>query len=102
MTIFSRFSEKYAVSSRGPRTISPGQIGTMRLQLREIDALVAGIASGEIPELVSLKVLFAPAGPIQELSVSSGWGNEFLALADRFDAALSDIHTSNVDGDLVP
>jgi hypothetical protein len=61
--------------------------------LREIDALIAGIASGEIPEMASLKALFAPAGPIQELSVSNGWGNEFLALADRFDAALSDRHT---------
>jgi len=70
--------------------------------LGEIDALIAGITSGEIPELASLKVLFAPAGPIQELSVSSGWGNEFLSLADRFDAALSDIHTSNVDGDPMP
>ncbi|HZM91454.1 MAG TPA: hypothetical protein VFF31_33335 [Blastocatellia bacterium] len=70
--------------------------------LREIDALIAGIASGEIPELASLKVLFAPTGPIQELSASSGWGNEFLALADRFDAALSDIDTSSVDGDLLP
>jgi hypothetical protein len=70
--------------------------------LGEIDALIAGITSGEIPELGSLKVLFAPTGPIQEVSVSSGWGNEFLTLADRFDAALSDIHTSNVDSDPVP
>jgi hypothetical protein len=66
--------------------------------LCEIDALIAGITSGEIPELVSLKVLFAPTGPIQEVSVS-GWGNEFLALAARFDAALSEIYNLNVDGD---
>ena len=70
--------------------------------LGEVDTLVAGITSGEIPKLASLKVLFAPTGPIHELSVSSGWGNEFLALADRFEAALSDIQTSNVDGYPVP
>jgi hypothetical protein len=93
MTIFSRFSEKYAVSSRGPRTILLVRLEDETAALREIDALIAWNTSGEIPELVSLKVLFAPAGPIQELSVRSGWGNEFLALADRFDAALSDIHT---------
>jgi len=29
--------------------------------------------------------LFAPTGPIQEVSLSSGWGQEFLELAERFD-----------------
>ena len=31
--------------------------------------------------------LFLPTGPIQEVSLSSGWGDEFVALADRFDLA---------------
>jgi hypothetical protein len=35
-----------------------------------------------------LRVLFAPTGPIQEVSVSSGWGDAFLELADRFDDAM--------------
>jgi hypothetical protein len=35
-----------------------------------------------------LIVLFAPTGPIQEVSISSGWGNEFLDLAERFDRAV--------------
>ena len=69
--------------------------------LGEIDALIGGITRGEIPELTSLKVLFAPTGPIQELSASSGWGNEFLALANRFDGALWDLQTS-MNGDPVP
>jgi hypothetical protein len=30
-------------------------------------------------------ILFAPTGPMQELALSSGWGEEFAALADRFD-----------------
>ena len=34
-----------------------------------------------------MAVLFLPTGPIQEVSLSSGWGDEFVALADRFDAA---------------
>jgi len=32
-------------------------------------------------------ILFLPTGPIQEVSLSSGWGNELVALADRFDRA---------------
>ena len=30
-------------------------------------------------------MLFLPTGPIQEVSLSSGWGDAFVALADRFD-----------------
>ena len=36
-----------------------------------------------------MEVLFAPTGPIQEVSLSSGWGKEFLALSERFDDAMA-------------
>jgi hypothetical protein len=36
-----------------------------------------------------MEVLFAPTGPIQEVSISSGWGEAFLSLAERFDAAMA-------------
>ena len=55
---------------------------------REIDGLISRIESGSLPPRLDLTVLFAPTGPIQEVSVSSGWGQEFLRLADRFDAAM--------------
>jgi hypothetical protein len=56
--------------------------------LYELDGLTAAVrASGVVPAM--LAVLFAPTGPIQEVSLSSGWGTEFLGLADRFDAALA-------------
>lgn len=32
-------------------------------------------------------VLFAPTGPIQEVSLTSGWANPFLKVAERFDNA---------------
>jgi len=59
--------------------------------LREIDGLISRIASGDMPRRLALEVLFAPTGPIQEVSVSSGWGEEFLRLADRFDAAMKTV-----------
>lgn len=37
------------------------------------------------------EILFLPAGPIQEVSLSSGWGQEFLYLADHFDRAMQDV-----------
>ncbi|HEX8181606.1 MAG TPA: hypothetical protein VF525_18845 [Pyrinomonadaceae bacterium] len=40
-----------------------------------------------------MEVLFAPTGPMQEVSLSSGWGEEFLALAERFDEAMATADT---------
>jgi len=59
--------------------------------LREIDGLISRIESGDMPKRLDLEVLFAPTGPIQEVSLSSGWGQEFLGLADRFDAAMRSV-----------
>ena len=50
--------------------------------IAEIDSIIAALENGSIPEIGAL---FAPTGPIQEVSLSSGWGNEFLELAERFD-----------------
>ena len=33
-------------------------------------------------------MLFLPTGPLEELSLTEGWGDEFCALADRFDVAV--------------
>lgn len=56
--------------------------------LAELDQLAAGAAAGNAGAILMLRVLFAPTGPIQEVSLSSGWGDEFLRLADAFDAAV--------------
>ncbi|MGJ6962824.1 hypothetical protein ACSDR0_13030 [Streptosporangium sp. G11] len=54
--------------------------------LAEIDAAIARIGVGRrIPR--GFATLFAPTGPIQEVALSSGWSDEFLALADRFETA---------------
>jgi hypothetical protein len=55
----------------------------------EIDTNLSALRAGVQPEKLTLQVLFAPTGPIQEVSLSSGWGNEFIELANRFDSALS-------------
>jgi len=55
--------------------------------LAELDRHIVAIESGQLPPRLDVAVLFAPTGPIQEVSLSSGWGQEFLAVAARFDAA---------------
>ena len=56
--------------------------------LQGLDSLITRLQSEAPPLRFEMVVLFAPTGPIQEVSISSGWGDEFLALADRFDAAI--------------
>jgi hypothetical protein len=57
--------------------------------LAEFDDLTRRVRDdGAVP--FALAVLFAPTGPIQEVALSSGWGDDFCTLADRFDAARAD------------
>jgi hypothetical protein len=56
--------------------------------LEEIDAHIERLREGS----TSTGVLFLPTGPIQEVSLSSGWGDEFVALAHRYDAAVATLH----------
>jgi hypothetical protein len=56
--------------------------------LAEVSGHIAVLDAGKLPPKLDLTVLFAPTGPIQEVSLSSGWGDEFLTLASRFDAAV--------------
>lgn len=55
----------------------------------EIDRLITEIIVGRAPDKLQMEVLFAATGPIQEVSLCSGWADEFLALAARFDSALA-------------
>lgn len=61
--------------------------------LAELDRHIAVIESGRLPARLDLDVLFAPTGPIQEVSASSGWGSDFLTVAAKFDAAAARAYT---------
>ena len=59
----------------------------------EIDSHIAAIERGDISKLSDLVLLFAPTSSIQEVSLSSGWGDEFLVLAARFDKAAAKVRS---------
>lgn len=64
--------------------------------LAEIDAILTQLKSGRIPG-PAMNLLFLPTGPLQELSLSSGWGDEFVDLALRFDHALASVESSRLE-----
>lgn len=56
--------------------------------LAELDPLMANVASGRHFDFTKLSTLYAPTGCIQEVSISSGWGQKFVEIAEKFDSAL--------------
>jgi hypothetical protein len=62
--------------------------------LQEVDGLIHVIESGGLPGRGEVSILFLPTGPMQEAALSSGWGDEFLSVADRADAAVEKVYGS--------
>ena len=57
--------------------------------LSELDGFISNIEAGRSFDGSKLSILFAPTADIQEVSVSSGWGDEFCRVAERFDSAFA-------------
>ena len=36
-------------------------------------------------------ILFAPTSDLQEISIDSGWGDQFLIISERFDGLIKDL-----------
>jgi len=53
----------------------------------ELSAYITTIEAGWLPPRLQMAVVFAPTGPLGEVAQASGWQQEFLAIAARFDAA---------------
>lgn len=53
--------------------------------LAEVDRHLEWIRRGAVPEL---GILLVPTGPAQEVSLSSGWGYEYLKVAERIEREL--------------
>ncbi len=53
--------------------------------IREVEPLVSLLNAGTLPERLAVSVLFAPTGPMQEVSLSSGWAEVFVKVAERYD-----------------
>lgn len=61
----------------------------------EVDGILAALTSGgTLPEAALASVLL-PTGPMQELAIESGWGDEFVDLAARIDGAIA--HGRGID-----
>ena len=65
-----------------------GTPGELRAQRQPIwEKAETGITLDDA-QRARLRFLFLPAGPVQETSLSSGWGAELVSLAARLDRAM--------------
>ncbi len=49
----------------------------------EFNGLLLGLQERDQESLTRISFLFMPTGPLQELALSSGWGDEFCRLANQ-------------------
>jgi hypothetical protein len=62
----------------------------------ELDAMIAVVEEGGLPPRDGFEILFAPTGSTQEVSLDSGWGGEFLVLAQQVDVAVERAYRGSV------
>ena len=57
----------------------------------EIDAHIQKLKLRDFSKVKDLILLFAPTSDFQEISLSSGWGNRYLKISERFDTAIESL-----------
>ena len=57
--------------------------------VKKINKQIRRMKKGKAGNLVELRVLLAPTGPIQEISIDNGWGERFLELAGEIDRMIN-------------
>jgi len=54
----------------------------------EIDVHIQKLKLRDFSKINDLILLFAPTSDFQEISLSSGWGNRYLNISERFDVVI--------------
>jgi hypothetical protein len=71
---------------RGPNTdVIWSRYNTIDEALADIDQHIARLTMSDVSKIGDVKLLFAPTGAFQEISLGSGWSDEYLEIAARFD-----------------
>jgi hypothetical protein len=57
----------------------------------ELDRNILKLRSEDFSMIEDLIILFSPTSDLQEISLDSGWGKQFLIISERFDSAIKDL-----------
>ena len=61
----------------------------------EIDTHIQKLRLRDFSKIKDLILLFAPTSDFQEISLSSGWGNRYLNISERFDTAIEGLRENH-------
>ena len=56
--------------------------------IKDLASCIEQLKQKDKSVIEKLKILFAPTGVFQEISIDSGWSDKYLELANRFDEVL--------------
>ena len=59
--------------------------------INELDNHILKLTEEDFSKIEDLIILFAPTSDLQEISIDSGWGKQFLIISERFDSAIKDL-----------
>ena len=59
--------------------------------INELDTHILKLTNEDFSKIEDLIILFAPTSDLQEISLDSGWGQQFLIISERFDGAIKDL-----------
>ncbi len=59
--------------------------------INELERHIMLLHKEDFSKINELILLFAPTSDLQELSISNGWGKQFLVIAEKFDKIIREI-----------
>ena len=59
--------------------------------IKEINSHIQRLVTRNFFQIKELRLLFAPTSGLQDLSIGSGWGKEFLVIAENFDKVIEEL-----------
>lgn len=59
--------------------------------INELENHILKLKNKDFSNIEELIILFAPTSDLQEIAIDSGWGQQFLDFAERFDSAIDEI-----------
>ena len=81
--------EVVRIVDRPETDVAWSQYNNVQETVKDIKHHIARLQNDDFSRIEDLAMLFAPTGSLQEISISSGWGDEFLEIAARFDRAVA-------------
>lgn len=59
--------------------------------VNELENHINKLKKEDFANIENLIIFFAPTSDLQEISLSSRWGKQFLTISERFDSAIKDL-----------